>query len=97
MCERDTSGSAIKKAVNAEHERRNIIREFGDLALEENRISYVQAMLFSRVFPGFDAYSKRLERAFMHLPSGTMHEVVTTTAKLHEAFRQNRAILLEET
>lgn len=69
--------------------------EFGDLDVEANRVSFVEAMILERVLPPFDSNGYRLETAFMNLPGGTMYKVIATRAKLYEAFREKSSLLLE--
>ncbi len=85
----------IEDITDTEQESCSIVREFGDISFEENRIAYIEAMILSRVIPPLDGQSNRLEAAFMKLPRRTMNELIATQGKLYEAFRKQAAIVLK--
>ena len=85
----------VEGLAHTEQESGSVIGEFGDLAFEENRVAYIEAMILDRVIPPMDGEPNRLEFAFMKLPRRTMNELIATQRKLYEAFRQDAAIVLE--
>ena len=84
-----------EKPSNLEEESRRLILQFGDLSVEANRVSLIEAMLLNHILPALDPDSHGLESALFYLPRGTMNQLIATRAKLNEAFSKRAALLLK--
>lgn len=78
-----------------QHKGGHVVLKFGDFVCEANRVALIEAMVFDRVIPVFDADAGRLEAVFMSLPRGAMYEVVATGAKLAKAHSQRASFILK--
>lgn len=85
----------LQDGSDIEHEGRSVVLQFGDLTCEANRVALIKALMFGVEVPGLDPNRKRLESAFMMLPSSTVYEVVSTFGKYNKSFSERASALLD--
>jgi hypothetical protein len=90
-----TEASRAEQRSHAKHIRGSVIRQFGDLSIEANRVRYIEAVILDSVLPGPKSDICSLESAIAMLDSGTVNKLVTTFGELQKAHSKKAAILLE--
>lgn len=85
-----------KDRAQSRHKARDLLAEFGDLHVEENRVRYINALIMDSVLPAMGTQGNGLKATIREIERGTMSEVIATFTKLAKATCQRATVMLED-